>query len=99
MDYAAAWSAATELLTDEVVPQPKPAYLQLTQLRSVIDDTVLLVVPDAFTRDVVDSQLRPAIVEALRRILARAVQVVVTVGSAGDASGSVLNGPVAAAAM
>jgi chromosomal replication initiator protein len=79
VDYAAVWSAATDLLNDEIVSQQRRAYLRLTFLRAIVDDTALLAVPDAFTRDVIESQLRPAITEALSRHLGRAIQVAVTV--------------------
>src|SRR6185369_13009942 len=79
VDYAAVWSAATDLLNDEIVSQQRRAYLRLTQLRAIVDDTALLAVPDAFTRDVIESQLRPAITEALTRYLGRPIQVAVTV--------------------
>ncbi len=99
MDYAAAWSAATELLNEEIVSQQKRAYLRLTQLRAIIDDTALLAVPDAYTRDVIESQLRPAITEALSRHLGRPIQVAVTVRAPQDASRSALTAPTAAVAM
>ncbi len=79
VDYAAVWSAATDLLNDEIVSQQRRAYLRLTFLRAIVDDTALLAVPDAFTRDVIESQLRPAITEALSRHLGRPIQVAVTV--------------------
>jgi chromosomal replication initiator protein len=79
VDYAAVWSAATDLLNDEIVSQQRRAYLRLTFLRAIVDDTALLAVPDAFTRDVIESQLRPAITDALSRHLGRAIQVAVTV--------------------
>ena len=55
------------------------AYLQLTRLRAIVEDTALLSVPDAFTRDVIESRLRPAITDALSRRLGRPIQVAVTV--------------------
>jgi chromosomal replication initiator protein len=79
VDYAAVWSAATELLNDEIVSPQRKAYLRLTVLRAIVDDTALLAVPDAYTRDVIESQLRPAITEALTRYLGRPIQVAVTV--------------------
>ncbi len=79
VDYAAVWSAATDLLNDEIVSSQRRAYLRLTTLRAIVDDTALLGVPDAFTRDVIESQLRSAITEALSRHLGRPVQVAVTV--------------------
>jgi chromosomal replication initiator protein len=99
VDYAAVWSAATELLNDEIVSQQKRAYLRLTQLRAIVDDTALLAVPDAFTRDVIESQLRTAITEALSRHLGRPVQVAVTVRPPEDGARNALTAPTAAVAV
>jgi chromosomal replication initiator protein len=75
IDLAAVWSAAT----DEIVSAQHRAYLRLTRLRAIVEDTALVAVPDAFTRDVIETKLRPAITEALSRQLGRAIQVAVTV--------------------
>jgi chromosomal replication initiator protein len=99
VDYAAVWDAATELLNDQIVSHQKRAYLRLTYLRAIVDDTALLAVPDAFTRDVIESQLRPAITEALSRQLGRAVQVAVTVRPPEDGARNALTAPTAAVAM
>ncbi|MFC6019133.1 chromosomal replication initiator protein DnaA [Plantactinospora solaniradicis] len=79
IDLAAVWTATTEELADEIISAQQRAYLRLTRLRAIVEDTALLSVPDAFTRDVIESRLRPAITEALSRRLGRAVQVAVTV--------------------
>jgi chromosomal replication initiator protein len=99
VDYVAVWSAATELLNDEIVSQQKRAYLRLTHLRAIVDDTALLAVPDAFTRDVIESQLRTAITEALSRHLGRPVQVAVTVRPPEDGARNALTAPTAAIAV
>nr|WP_239088105.1 chromosomal replication initiator protein DnaA [Planosporangium mesophilum] len=78
-ELATVWAAATEELADEIVSPQQRAYLRLTRLRAIVEDTALLAVPDAFTRDVIESRLRPAITEALSRRLGRPVQVAVTV--------------------
>jgi chromosomal replication initiator protein len=78
-DLATVWAAATEELADEIVSPQQRAYLRLTRLRAIVEDTALLSVPDAFTRDVIESRLRPSITEALSRRLGRAIQVAVTV--------------------
>lgn len=78
-DLAAVWTATTDELADEIISAQQRAYLRLTRLRAIVEDTVLLSVPDAFTRDVIESRLRPAITEALTRRLGRPVQVAVTV--------------------
>ncbi|MEU2613854.1 chromosomal replication initiator protein DnaA [Micromonospora sp. NPDC007271] len=84
-DLAAVWTATTEELADEIISAQQRAYLRLTRLRAIVEDTALLSVPDAFTRDVIESRLRPAITEALSRRLGRPIQVAVTVRVAEDA--------------
>ncbi|WP_435819356.1 chromosomal replication initiator protein DnaA [Micromonospora violae] len=81
------WLAATDELADEIISAQQRAYLRLTRLRAIVEDTALLSVPDAFTRDVIESRLRPAITEALTRRLGRPIQVAVTVRVAEDAAG------------
>ena len=93
VDLAAVWSAATDLLNDEIVSQQRRAYLRLTHLRAIIDDTALLNVPDAFLRDVIETQLRPAITEALSRQLGRPIQVAVAVRPPDDKDRDALTAP------
>ena len=78
-DLDAVWAAATDALADQIDSPQQRAYLRLTRLRAIVDDTALLSVPDAFTRDVIESRLRPAITEVLSRGLGRPIQVAVTV--------------------
>ncbi|GAA0725092.1 hypothetical protein GCM10010199_35270 [Dactylosporangium roseum] len=79
------WHAATDELADEIVSAQQRAYLRLTRLRAIVEDTALLSVPDAFARDVIETKLRPVITEALSRQLGRAIQVAVTVRPPEDA--------------
>jgi chromosomal replication initiator protein len=78
------WSAVTEEIADGILSAQQRAYLRLTRLRAIVDDTALLAVPDAFTRDVIESRLRPAVTDALSRRLGRTIQVAVTVRPSGD---------------
>ena len=87
IDFAAVWAATTDELADEIISAQQRAYLRLTRLRAIVEDTALLSVPDAFTRDVIESRLRPAITEALSRRLGREIQVAVTVRAAEDSAG------------
>ena len=87
VDLAAVWTAATDELADEIVSAQQRAYLRLTRLRAIVEDTALLSVPDAFTRDVIETRLRPAITDALSRRLGRPIQVAVTVRPPEDGSG------------
>jgi chromosomal replication initiator protein len=99
-DLDAVWAAATDALADQIDSPQQRAYLRLTRLRAIVDDTALLSVPDAFTRDVIESRLRPAITEVLSRCLGRPIQVAVTVrppedqpSPAADPAGSGVHAP------
>jgi chromosomal replication initiator protein len=87
IDLAAVWAATTDELADEIVSAQQRAYLRLTRLRAIVEDTALLSVPDAFTRDVIESRLRPAITDALSRRFGRPIQVAVTVRPPEDGQG------------
>src|SRR5207247_3889749 len=80
-----------------VSPQQR-AYLKLTRLRAIVEDTALISVPDSFTRDVIESRLRPSITDALSRRLGRPIQVAVTVRPPEDAGGAAVPAAVAPAA-
>ncbi|GID32761.1 chromosomal replication initiator protein DnaA [Paractinoplanes brasiliensis] len=87
VDLGGVWKATLDELADEISSRQQRAYLQLTQLRAIVEDTALLAVPDAFTRDVIESRLRPAITETLSRRLNRPIQVAVTVKPPEDGTG------------
>lgn len=78
-DLDAVWVNAVNDLADQLISGQERAYLQLTRLRAIVEDTALLSVPDAFTRDFIESRLRPSITDALSRNLGRPIQVAVTV--------------------
>jgi len=87
VDLGGVWTAATDELADEIASAQQRAYLRLTRLRAIVEDTALLSVPDTYTRDVIESRLRLAITEALSRRLGRPIQVAVTVRAPEDGSG------------
>jgi chromosomal replication initiator protein len=99
VDYAAVWSAAAQDLQDEIGSAQKRAYLGLTVLLGVFEDTAILAVPDAYTRDVIESQLRTAIMEALARQVGRPIQVAVTVRTPPDGHRNPLTDPTVAVAV
>jgi chromosomal replication initiator protein len=101
VDCAAVWGAATDLLmAEESLSQQRRAYLRLTSLRAIVEDTALLAVPDAFTRDVIETQLRTHITEALSKHLGRTVQVAVTIRPPEESARSdPRNAPTAAVAV
>ncbi|MGH3748951.1 MAG: chromosomal replication initiator protein DnaA [Micromonosporaceae bacterium] len=59
-------------------PQQR-AWLRLTRPLALVEDTALIAAPNPFTKEAIESRLRPAIVDALSRRLGREVQVAVTV--------------------
>src|SRR3954452_17804641 len=84
-DLAAIWHAATDQLADGIDSAQQRAYLRMTRLRAIVEDTALLSVPDPYSRDMIESRLRPVITEALSRLLGRPIQVAVTVRPPEDA--------------
>ena len=72
-----AWEETLRDLTGEISTSDL-TYLMLTRLHAVLDDTALITVSDAFTRDVIESRLRAPVAEALSRRLGRPVHVAIT---------------------
>ncbi|MBO3741976.1 chromosomal replication initiator protein DnaA [Actinoplanes flavus] len=87
VDLGKLWRETLDELSDEIASRQQRAYLQFTRLRAIVEDTALLSVPDTYTRDIIESRLRPAITEALSRRLSRPIQVAVTVRPPEDGSG------------
>jgi chromosomal replication initiator protein len=76
---AEVWNRTTTELDNSLPSQQLRAFLRLTELRAIVEDTALLTVPDAYTRDQIELRLRTAITEALTRQVGRPVQVAVTI--------------------
>ncbi|HEY2175952.1 MAG TPA: chromosomal replication initiator protein DnaA, partial [Mycobacteriales bacterium] len=68
-------------LGEDVVSAQQRAWLRLTKPLALVQDTVVLATPNDFARDVLDTRLRPLVVDALSRELAQDVRVAVTVES------------------
>ncbi|MQA24983.1 MAG: chromosomal replication initiator protein DnaA [Micromonosporaceae bacterium] len=79
VDLATVWAAATEGLADDTLSPQQRAWLRLTRPLALVEDTALIAAPNPFTKEAIESRLRPAITEALSRSLGRPVQVAVTV--------------------
>src|SRR5690554_8198478 len=83
----AVWNDVMEEIADGLVSPQQRAFLRQAELRAIVHDTVLLSVPDTFTRDQIEIKLRPTITEALSRRLGRPVQVAVTLATPDRAAG------------
>jgi chromosomal replication initiator protein len=77
-DLATVWSRVLDSLADEASPQAG-AFLKLTRPVGVVEDTALLAAPNEFTKDLIESRLRPQVTEVLSRELGREVRIAVTV--------------------
>ncbi len=101
VDCAVVWGAVTDyLLSEESMSQQRRAYLRLTSLRTIFEDTAMLGVPDAYTKDQIESQLRTPITEALSKQLGRSMQVVVSISTPDEVrKADPLNAPTAAVAV
>ena len=73
------WAATAEELAEIVEGPQERAYLRLTRLRSIVENTALLTVPDAFARDLIESRMRSVIADVLSRRLGAPVQIAVVV--------------------
>ena len=77
-DLATVWTRVLDTLADEAGPQAG-AFLRLTRPVGVVEDTALLAAPNEFTKDLIESRLRPHVTEVLSRELGREVRIAVTV--------------------
>jgi chromosomal replication initiator protein len=79
LDLDSVWTRAIAGLGEDLVSAQQRAWLRLTKPLALVQDTVVLATPNDFARDVLDTRLRPLVIEALSRELARDVRVAVTV--------------------
>jgi chromosomal replication initiator protein len=78
----AAWNQALDSLADGALPPQQRAWMRLTRPLAIVEDTIVLAAPNEFAKEVLDTRLRPLIVEALSAELGRDVQLAVTVEQA-----------------
>src|SRR5213080_1309975 len=79
IDLEAVWTRAIADLDDDVLPAQHRAWMRLTKPLALVQDTAVLATPNDFAREVLDTKLRPVIMDALSRQLGREVRVAVTV--------------------
>ena len=73
------WEAAMASLTDEELPAQQRAFVTLTQPLGLVGDTALVAAPNDFTKDVLETRLRPIVVRALTATIGQDVRLAVTV--------------------
>ncbi len=71
------WATSLGDLDGQIASTQQRSYLRLARLNAIVEGVALLVVPDAFTRDVIESRLRATLTEALSRRLGTPIQIAV----------------------
>jgi len=82
LDLTEVWARALASLGDEGMTPQQRAFVSLTRPLALVEDTALIAAPNEFTKDVLESKLRPLVVDALTRTLGREVRIAVTVDPA-----------------
>jgi chromosomal replication initiator protein len=78
VDFTAVWNSALNMVADTMSAQQN-AFLRLARLVGLIDNTVLLAVPNDFTKGVLEERLAAPLTDALSDQLGRDLHLAVTV--------------------
>jgi chromosomal replication initiator protein len=78
-DLAAVWRQAVSGVADGALSAQQRAWLRLTRPLGLVQDTALLAAPNEFTKELLDSRLRPFLSTALSTAYGRNIRVAVTV--------------------
>lgn len=78
-DLTPYWNTALASLTDEELPAQQRAFVTLTQPLGLVGDTALVAAPNDFTKDVLETRLRPIVVRALTDTIGHDIRLAVTV--------------------
>lgn len=79
LDLDDVWAQALDSLADSALSPQQRAFVNLTRPLGLVEDTALLAAPNDFTKDVLETRLRPVVVDALSQILGREIRIAVTV--------------------
>ena len=78
-DLTPYWNTALASLTDEELTAQQRAFVTLTQPLGLVGDTALVAAPNDFTKDVLETRLRPIVVRALTDTIGHDIRLAVTV--------------------
>ena len=78
-ELTAMWNAALNTLSDGTLSPQQKAFVSLTRPLGLVEDTVLIAAPNEFTKDVLETRLRPLVSTALSDIVGREIRLAVTV--------------------
>jgi len=79
LDLKIAWAQALATLADGTLTPQQRAFVALTRPLVLVEDTALIAAPNEFTKDVLETRLRPFVVRALSATLGREIRLAVTV--------------------
>jgi chromosomal replication initiator protein len=88
LDLDLVWTRAITGLGEDLVSAQQRAWLRMTKPLALVQGTVVLATPNDFARDVLDTRLRPLVVDALSRELDQDIRVAVTVDEASSRPGA-----------
>ena len=78
-DLTPYWNTALASLTDQELPAQQRAFVTLTQPLGLVGDTALVAAPNDFTKDVLETRLRPIVVRTLTDTIGHDIRLAVTV--------------------
>ena len=76
------WTLALDSLADGTLTPQQRAFMALTRPLGLVEDTALIAAPNEFTKDVLETRLRPVVTAALSAQLGHDVRLAVTVDPA-----------------
>jgi chromosomal replication initiator protein len=82
LDLTEVWTKTLNSLGDQGMTSQQRAFVALTRPLAIVEDTALIAAPNEFTKDVLESKLRPLVVDALSATIGRDVRLAVTVDPA-----------------
>ena len=84
-DLIEVWAAMIAGLAEGTLTPAQRTFVSQARPLGLVEDTVLISAPNSFTKEVLESKLRPIVVEALTATLGRDIRLAVTVEPTDDA--------------
>ena len=81
VDFTELWAKAIGGLSDDALTPQQRAFVSLTRPLALVEDTALVAAPNEFTKDVLETRLRPLVVSALSNAIGREVRLAISVDS------------------
>ena len=79
VDFTELWAKAIGDLSDDALTPQQRAFVSLTRPLALVEDTALVAAPNEFTKDVLETRLRPLVVSALSNAIGREVRLAISV--------------------